>query len=59
MSNRETVVEMFTKQKKTPFDIHMVTGLSFKEIQHYVKESVVAKNRHKKQLALTKEAQVS
>ena len=44
---------MFTIQKMSPYAIHCELNLSFAEIQHYVAQSIEAKNRHQAQLRET------
>ena len=46
MKNQEEVMDMFNRNKSA-YAIHMETGLSFKEIAHYISVDEQARQRHK------------
>jgi len=49
MKNKDKVIEMF-KDNCSAYEIHLKTGLSIKEVYHYIRESEELANRHKKAL---------
>ncbi len=49
MTNKEKVLDMF-KNNNSAYEIHLVTGLSFGEITHFIKQDTDAKERHYKHL---------
>ena len=53
---REVVIDMF-KDNYSAYSIHLKTGLSFKEITSYIRDSEELKARHKSALAREKELQ--
>jgi hypothetical protein len=46
---KDLVLKLY-KQNKSAYDIHIATGLGFKEITHYIRIDEEAKNEHKKKL---------
>ena len=46
MKKKDIVIEMF-KKNYSSYTIHLETGLSFKEITHYIREDDELSNKHK------------
>jgi len=49
MKNKNRIIELF-KANHTAYEIHLQTGLSIKEVYHYIRESEELKIRHEKAL---------
>jgi len=54
MSNQKVVEELYL-DNCSPYQISISTDIGIKEVYHYVKLSVEAKNRHKEALKREKE----
>jgi len=46
------------RNNKSAYEIHMETGLSFKEITHYIRENEEMNSRHKRLIAERREQEI-
>ena len=51
---RDKVLYLFNKKRQSAYSIHCKTGVSIKEIYHYIKQSEESREAHQRQLAENK-----
>jgi len=55
MSNRETIIEMFTKRGQSAYQIHMNCGISIKEVYDVIERCETVRHNHQKAIRKQRE----